>query len=105
MRRQQRSANSRLGFNQSHYELSYYVTNILPTKTVVKLLTKGKERFGIKSNPINIGNKVDITLFNPDVSYTFTKNDITSKSHNAIFENQKLKGKAYGIIANKRIIL
>lgn len=81
------------------------LNNILPTKTAVKLLTKGKERFGIKSNPINIGNKVDITLFNPDVSYTFTKNDITSKSHNAIFENQKLKGKAYGIIANKKIIL
>jgi len=81
------------------------LNNILPTKTVVKLLTKAKERFGIESNPINIGNKVDITLFNPDVSYTFTINNITSKSHNAIFKNQKLKGKAYGIIANKKIIL
>lgn len=81
------------------------LNSILSTKTVIKLLTKGKERFRIDNSTINIGNKADITLFNPDVSYTFSKNDIISKSHNAIFENQTLKGKAYGIIANKKIIL
>ncbi|TJY33950.1 dihydroorotase [Pontimicrobium aquaticum] len=81
------------------------LNSILSTKTVIKLLTKGKERFGIDNNTISIGNKANITLFNPDVSYTFTKNDVVSKSRNSIFENQTLKGKAYGIIANKKIIL
>ena len=81
------------------------LNSVLPTKTVIKLLTKGKERFGIEDNIISVGNKVSMTLFNPDVSYEFSKNDIISKSKNAIFEGHTLKGKAYGIIANKKIIL
>ena len=81
------------------------LNTILPTKTVVKLLTKGKERFGIEDCTITIGNKATMSLFNPDISYEFSKEDIISKSKNAIFKGQVLKGKAYGIIANKKIIL
>ena len=81
------------------------LNSVLPTKTAIKLLTKGKERFGIENNIISFGNKVNMSLFNPDVSYEFSKNDIISKSKNAIFEGHTLKGKAYGIIANKKIIL
>ena len=78
------------------------LNSVLPTKTVIKLLTKGKERFGIEDSNISIGNKASLSLFNPDVSYEFTKDDIISKSKNAIFMGHTLKGKAYGIIANKK---
>ena len=72
-------------------------------KKTIELLTRGKSRFGLEQTPINIGNKLNITLFNPDVKYTFSSNDIVSKSKNAIFEHQDLKGKVYGIIANNQI--
>ncbi|WP_406684117.1 dihydroorotase [Seonamhaeicola sp. MEBiC1930] len=78
---------------------------IFTTKKSIDILTKGKQRFGIESNPINIGNKANITLFNPDSKYTFGKNNITSKSKNAIFEGADLKGNVYGIIANNKISL
>lgn len=81
------------------------LNTILSTKTAIKLLTKGKERFRIESNTVNIGNKATMTLFNPDVSYEFSKEDIISKSKNAIFKGHTLKGRAYGIIANKKIII
>lgn len=81
------------------------LNSIFPTKTTIKLLTKGKDRFKLNSYPINIGNQADITLFNPDVSYRFSRNDILSKSKNSIFEGQTLKGKAYGIISNGEIII
>lgn len=81
------------------------LNSVLPTKTVIKLLTKGKERFGIENDTVNIGNKATLSLFNPDVSYEFSKDNIISKSKNAIFMGYALKGKAYGIIANKKIIL
>lgn len=74
-------------------------------KKTVDLLTKGKSRFGLESSPINIGNKLNITLFNPDTKYTFSSNNILTKSKNAIFENQDLKGKVYGIISNNKIAL
>lgn len=74
-------------------------------KKTIELLTKGKSRFGIESSPINIGNAVNVTLFNPDMKYTFTSKNIVSKSKNAIFEHQNLKGNVYGIMSNNKIAL
>jgi len=77
---------------------------VFTLKKTIELLTKGKERFGIENNPIAIGNKLNITLFNPKINYDFSMNDIVSKSKNTIFENAKLKGKAYGIITHKTLL-
>ena len=79
--------------------------HLFTLKKTIELLTKGKERFGIESTPINIGNKAEITLFNPNGTYNFTKENIISTSKNSIFENFKLKGKVYGIIANNQAVL
>ncbi|MBT8395184.1 MAG: amidohydrolase family protein, partial [Bacteroidia bacterium] len=79
--------------------------NKFTLKKTIEILTKGKERFGLETNSINIGNKLNITLFNPDLNYVFSDDNIISKSKNAIFEKQNLKGKAYGIIANNQIYL
>lgn len=81
------------------------LNSVLPTKTTIKLLTKGKERFGVETLSIKEGNKANITLFNPDISYTFSKDHIISKSKNSIFEGAALKGNPYGIISNNKIIL
>ncbi len=79
--------------------------NVFTLKKTIDLLTKGKTRFGLENTSINIGNTINITLFNPDTKYTFTKKDIISKSKNAIFENEILKGKVYGIISNNNVSL
>jgi dihydroorotase len=79
--------------------------NIFTLKKTIDILTKGKSRFGLKNTPINIGEKSNITLFNPDTKYTFSKSDIISKSKNAIFENEILKGKVYGIISKNKVVL
>ena len=71
----------------------------------IELLTQGKTRFGVDSLPINIGKALNITLFNPEGAYTFSKGHINSKSHNAIFENESLTGHVYGIISNNKIAL
>lgn len=76
---------------------------IFTTKKTIDLLTKGKSRFGVETSPINIGNKLNITLFNPDTKYTFSLKHLISKSKNAIFENETLKGTVYGIIANGKV--
>jgi dihydroorotase len=81
------------------------LNTIFSTKKTIDLLTKGKERFGIESSSISKGNKANLTLFNPDYTYAFTKEHIISTSKNAIFGNCTLKGKAYGIIANNKSVL
>jgi dihydroorotase len=78
---------------------------IFTLKKTIELLNKGKSRFGLESSPINIGNKVNITLFNPDTKHTFSAKDILSKSKNSIFEHETLKGTVYGIISNNQVVL
>lgn len=78
---------------------------LFSTEQSVSLLTQGKDRFGITTHAISVGNTMDATLFNPNREYVFTKSNIISKSANAIFENETLKGQVYGIIANNIIAL
>src|SRR5690606_19340893 len=81
------------------------LNTLFTTKQTIAILTKGKTRFGLENTPIQIGTKANLTLFNPDVKYTFSANNIVSKSANAIFENEPLKGTVYGIVANNQIVL
>ncbi|MBA6153617.1 dihydroorotase [Gelidibacter maritimus] len=81
------------------------LNTIFSLKKTIELLTKGKGRFEITSTPIAIGSKAKLTLFNPDKNYQFGKNMILSTSKNAIFENQSLKGKVYGIFSNNQLVL
>lgn len=78
---------------------------IFTTKKTIDILTKGKARFGVETTPINIGSKLNITLFNPDTKYTFSTKHIVSKSKNAIFEHEALKGNVYGIMGNNKMSL
>ncbi|MEY8849294.1 dihydroorotase family protein [Psychroserpens sp. XS_ASV72] len=79
--------------------------SIFTLKKTVEVLTRNKDRFGIESIPISVGNKADLTLFNPTGSYVFSKGNIHSRSKNSIFEGTELHGKVYGIIANNKILL
>ncbi|GFZ84697.1 dihydroorotase [Aquaticitalea lipolytica] len=81
------------------------LNTVFTIKKTIDLLTKGKERFGISSHSISVGNKADVTLFNPNIEHSFTKENIYSASKNSIFEQHKLKGKVYGILSNNQLIL
>lgn len=76
--------------------------NIFSLHETIDILTSGASRFGLDNKPLAIGEKANLTLFNPNTSNTFTKKDIVSKSKNAIFKNTRLKGKVYGIISNNK---
>ncbi|GGI57415.1 dihydroorotase [Winogradskyella haliclonae] len=79
--------------------------NIFTTKKTVSILTKGKSRFGVEETQISEGQKANLSLFNPDLKYTFSKKDISSTSKNSSFLGSELKGKVYGIISNNKIVL
>ncbi|MEZ4802691.1 MAG: dihydroorotase [Gelidibacter sp.] len=81
------------------------LNNVFTIKKTIDLLTKGKDRFGLEGTVIKVGNRADLSLFNPNGDYTFSIEHIKSSSKNAIFEGHSLKGKAYGIIANNQMIL
>ncbi|WP_340198720.1 dihydroorotase [Ascidiimonas sp. W6] len=80
------------------------LNKIFDTENAIDILTRGMSRFGMESPPIKEGIKANLTLFDPDIVYTFKRNDIYSTSKNSIFIDQELKGKPLGIIANDQFI-
>ncbi len=82
------------------------VNNVVELEQIITCLTLNpRNRFGINNSVIAVGEKADITFFNPDVQYIFKEENILSTSKNTAFLDKKLKGKAYGIFANNKLIL
>ncbi len=78
---------------------------VLPLEVIVQKLTSGKTIFGIEPSVIAEGNTACFTLFNPNLEWVFTNEHIGSKSKNAALLGMPMKGKAYGIFNNKKLVL
>ena len=81
------------------------LTQVLPLEKIIEKLTAAKSLFGIENSSIKEGIKANITLFNPEGTSVFTKASILSKSKNSAFLGMELKGKAYGIVNQEKLIL
>ncbi len=80
------------------------LNTLFDLETTIALLTKGRERYGISQPILKIGEEAVLTLFDPDIEYTFTEEDIISSSKNSAFLDIKMRGRALGIIGNNQYI-
>jgi dihydroorotase len=78
---------------------------VLPLETIIEKFTVGKAIFSIPNHSIGEGEIANITLFNPEGNSVFTKENILSKSKNSAFLGTNLKGRAYGILNQGKLIL
>ena len=81
------------------------VNSLMDLETTINSLTNLKSTFGIATEEIKEGTKANLSLFDPDKEWTFTESDILSTSKNSALLNSRLKGKAYGIYANRQLII
>lgn len=81
------------------------LNTIVGKEKAVDMLCNLKNRFGVKQYTIETGNEAEITFFNPDEEYIFTEDLILSTSKNAALLGKVIKGKAYGIYSNKKLII
>ena len=70
---------------------------------MVRLMSYGPAKIlNIDRGELREGKVADITVFDPEVEYTYTKESIVSKSKNTPFIGKKLKGKVeYTIVSGK----
>ena len=98
--------NKELEFENASYgsiglESAFSVLNTLfGVEKTSELLSKTKTNFGLKTSKIEVDQRADLSLFNPDSEYKFQKQHIFSKSKNSIFLDETLKGKVLGSIYN-----
>ena len=81
------------------------LNRLFDAETAVNLLSKGRERYGLKSPILKVGEVACLTLFNPDSTSVFSEANIVSTSKNSMFLETELKGKVYGTINNGQIVI
>ena len=81
------------------------LNNLFGTEMAIHVLQRGRERYKINRPEIKEGVKANITLFNPDKNYVFSKEHILSTSKNTAYLGTELKGEVYGIYNNNRLII
>lgn len=71
---------------------------------IVDKLTAGRRLFGIQEPTIAENAVANLTVFEEDSRWTFSEADIRSKSKNALFIGQPMRGKVIGIYNNNQWI-
>lgn len=74
-------------------------------KLIEKLSTNPRKILGLDIPVLKVGEKANITLFNPDVKWEFTQKHIASKSKNTPFINYSFTGKAVAVINNGKMLM
>ena len=72
---------------------------------MIAILTKGKTRFGIENQAIEVGQQANLSLFNPSGNGTLKEEQILSSSKNCTFLNSPTQGTVYGAINNTQTTL
>jgi len=80
------------------------LNHLVEITTVIELLTNGYRIFNQNIPQISEGQLANLTLFEPETTYTFEKKHIVSTSKNSAFLGKAMKGKVIGIINNKKVI-
>ena len=87
-------------------ETAFGILNqIFDLETSISLLTKGRERYQLKTSAIKEGETACLTLFDPKDEFTFTKKEIVSTSKNSMFLEKQVKGRVFGVICNNQILI
>ena len=82
------------------------INTVLDLDSSIKALTTNPRTvFGLEPQSIKENTMANLTLFNPEGNYIFSKENILSTSKNSAFTGKELKGNVYGIFANKKLVL
>jgi len=65
---------------------------------IEKFTTQPRKLLGLQNPEIKKGEKVNLTIFNPDEKWTFTAKDIKSKSKNTPFVGRELVGRVVRVV-------
>lgn len=78
---------------------------VLTLEKIIEKLTSGNSILNIEKQAIDINSKANLSLFEIDSNWIFSKASILSKSKNSAFLGQPMRGKALGIYNNGKLVL
>jgi len=95
-----------IGLESCYGAIGAVFGNQLTAEKWVELISINPRKIlGLDLPSITEGALANVTMFDPELTYTFTEDAIKSKSKNSAFIGKELKGKVIGIINNKQLKL
>ncbi len=67
---------------------------------IEKWAVQPRRILGLEIPKIEVGAAADLTVFDPDLEWVFSENQVRSKSLNSPFFREKLRGKVLGVVKN-----
>ncbi|MDA3832642.1 MAG: dihydroorotase, partial [Spirochaetales bacterium] len=77
---------------------------ISPTKMVQLLSVNPTRILKIDGGNISTGKRADLTIIDPDLTFTYTEESVISKSHNSPFLDREMQGKAVLTVVDGKIV-
>ena len=95
------AANGIIGLETAFGLLGKYILPKIELSILIQKISNNPRKIlNMKKLIIKEGEKANITLFDPDLEWEFSNEDIKSKSSNTPFIGEKLKGKALAVFNN-----
>jgi dihydroorotase len=77
---------------------------VINEQKMVELMSVNPARIlGVEGGTLSAGAVADVTVINPDITFTYTQEQVVSKSKNSPFFGEKLQGRAVYTIMGGRI--
>lgn len=77
---------------------------VINEQKLVELLSVNPARIlGVEGGTLSVGARADVTVIDPDLRFTYTEEQVVSKSRNSPFLGEKLQGRAVYTIMGGRI--
>ncbi|MDD4820252.1 MAG: dihydroorotase [Flavobacteriales bacterium] len=93
-----RAAFGTLGLQTAFGAAWEVLSSVISLEKMICLISiNPRERFKVAIPTIEVGGKAEMTMFLPDVQWTFSKDMIESKAKNSAFIGQKLKGMVFAV--------
>lgn len=93
-----------IGLETAYALCRTYLQGQLSIETLVqKWALSPRRALGLPIPEIKPGARAELTIFDPEASWTFTEKHIRSKSQNTPFVGQEFKGKVLGIVNNGQV--
>jgi dihydroorotase len=90
-----------IGLETAYALCNSYLSDVLKTEDIVSILAiNPRKLFRLPVPTIKEGAKANLTIFNPNLEWTFAEKDIHSKSKNTPFIGKQFKGKVMGVVNN-----
>lgn len=99
-----RSSYGAIGLETCFAALNSHLKKSMTTNKLINIFAyRSRESLGMPIPKIEIGEAANLTIFDPELEWTYDKNSVRSKSSNSPFLDQKFKGKVLAVVNNKKI--